>query len=102
MKHPSKKSPNQTNQVQTGLIWIAKTVRMKHTTPTTQQHLSVIVKAQGTCSTKCQHQEVFFGKQGNLTIVDEREAWDIVGNDDNSFRLMDSAQINQGHPKRMT
>ena len=53
--------------------------------PTTQQHLSVIVKAQGTCSTKCQHHEVFFGKQINLTIVDERSAWDIVGNDDNSL-----------------
>ena len=33
MKHPSKQSPNQTNQVQTGWIWIAKTVRMKQTTP---------------------------------------------------------------------
>ena len=30
---PFKKSPNQTNQVQTALIWIAKTVRMKQTTP---------------------------------------------------------------------
>ena len=55
----------------------------QHTT--TQQHMSVIVKSQGTCSTKFQHHEVFFGKQINLTIVDERSARDIVGNDDNSL-----------------
>ena len=28
---------------------------------------------------------VFVGKQSNLTIVDERLAWDIDGNDDNSL-----------------
>ena len=46
-----------------------------------------IVKAQVTCSIKCQHYEVFFGKQSNLTIVDDRLAWDIVGNEDNSSGL---------------
>ena len=40
--------------------------------PATQQHVSLIVKAQGTFSIKCQHNDVFFGEEIHLTVVDER------------------------------
>ena len=54
--------------------------------PATQQHVSLIVKAQGTFSIKCQHNEVLLGEEIHLTIVDERFSRSIVGNDDNSLK----------------